>query len=89
MLSARFSYCTIGTFNLDFWSSHRNLEVNLTTLDPHTATQLEHQFMKDVEISQEITLEQIGNRSIWQRLVHWGAFLICRGSAMLPFWPED
>ncbi len=83
------SYSTVGTFNLDFWSSHRNLEVNLTTLDPLVANQLQKQFFKDLEISREVSLDDLGKRTIWQRLLHWAAFMICRGTAMLPFWPED
>lgn len=44
-------YGTIGSFNLDFWSAHRNLEVNLTVLDPEIASQLEEQFFEDLKKS--------------------------------------
>jgi cardiolipin synthase len=44
-------YGTIGSFNLDFWSSHRNLEVNLTVLDPEIANQIEEQFFEDLKVS--------------------------------------
>ena len=49
-------YGTIGSFNLDFWSSHRNLEVNLTVLDPEIANQIEEQFFVDLKISKCVSL---------------------------------
>ena len=71
-------YSSIGSFNLDPWSHFYNLELNLTTLDPVTAAQLEEQFTKDIENSKEVTLENLEKRSLLQCFIHWACYHILR-----------
>lgn len=39
-------------------------------------------------ICREITLRMLESRSLVQKIIHWGAYQICRIVAFLPFWPE-
>eukprot|EP01114_Cavostelium_apophysatum_P015921 TRINITY_DN4439_c0_g1_i1.p1 TRINITY_DN4439_c0_g1~~TRINITY_DN4439_c0_g1_i1.p1 ORF type:complete len:451 (+),score=91.66 TRINITY_DN4439_c0_g1_i1:119-1471(+) len=71
-------YSSIGSFNLDPWSHFYNLEINLTTLDPGVANQLEEHFEKDLETSTQVTLANLEKRSIWECFVHWACYHILR-----------
>ncbi len=57
---------TVGTANLDIRSFKLNFEVNAFIYDREVARSLEQAFLKDLESSQEMTMEQYENRS-------WGA----------------
>ena len=51
-------YAVVGSSNIDRWSLMRMLEANVATVDPAVASQLEEAFMKDIQRSKEITLEE-------------------------------
>lgn len=63
-------YSTVGSFNFDFLSSSKNLEINVAIVDTSTAQSLEHQFQVDLQECQEITLETLKERTIPERLLH-------------------
>ena len=67
-------FATVGSFNLDFISFRRNLEVTVATLDPQTALEVEKRFMGDLELSDEVFLEGWEGRSRWQRFRDWVAY---------------
>jgi cardiolipin synthase len=69
-------YSMVGSFNFDFWSWGRNLEVNVGVLDPALARELESQFERDLLRAREVRLEDLERRSHWQRFVHALAFRI-------------
>ncbi|OSA89842.1 UNVERIFIED_ORG: cardiolipin synthase [Clostridium botulinum] len=54
---------SIGTANMDIRSFKLNFEVNAFIFDDRVAIDYEKQFMKDIEFSEEITIESHANRS--------------------------
>ena len=71
-------YASVGSFNFDRLSV-LNLEVNLTTLDPDIAAQVETQFFMDLLDSKEVKEDDLQQRNWAQRLLHW----ICYRLALL------
>ena len=67
-------YATVGSFNLDFWSHRRLLEVNVAFLDADLAKELEDQFVTDLEGAVEMTLEGLSKRSWMRRAFAWLAY---------------
>ena len=67
-------YSSIGSFNLDTWSDSYNHELNITTVDPDIAIQLESQFQKDLQESKLVTLADLDNTSLFQRILQWCAY---------------
>lgn len=60
-------YGSVGSFNLDYWSYRRNLEVHVAAVDARLAADLEAQFGNDISSAQEMTLASWRQRSFWQR----------------------
>ncbi len=58
----------VGSSNLDLRSFRYNAECNLVLLDAHLAGQLQHQFLADLERSQEVLLDTWRQRSWMHRL---------------------
>jgi cardiolipin synthase len=71
-------YASVGSFNLDYWSDRRNLEVSVTVLDRGAATMLEQQFLRDLEGAQEVLLATWARRSWPRRLAGWLAYQVLR-----------
>ena len=71
-------YAMVGSFNLDFWSHRRLLEVSVTVIGPDVAAALENQFRADLAHSTEVTLEQWQARSWLERLAGWCAYQLVR-----------
>lgn len=71
-------YSTIGSYNLDHWSARRNLEVNISILDPQIALGLKQQFFLDLKLSQEINQERLLSRRWFQRIFEWFSYLLMR-----------
>jgi len=71
-------YTTIGSFNWDRWSAQRNLEVNLTILDPCIARSMEEHFSADLANCSRVTLESLDARSIFHRALHRVFYWIMR-----------
>jgi len=71
-------YASVGSFNLDYWSDRRNLEVSVTVLDRGAAATLEEQFLRDLENAQEVQLSNWDKRSWPRRLAGWFAYQVLR-----------
>lgn len=71
-------YASVGSFNLDYWSDRRNVEVTVGVLDPRVASALDEQFLADVGGAREIRLESWNRRSWLQRFLGWLAYQILR-----------
>lgn len=71
-------YASVGSFNLDYWSDRRNLEVSVTALDRGAAAALEQQFLRDLEGAREVRLENWSARSWPRRFAGWLAYLLFR-----------
>ena len=71
-------YASVGSFNLDYWSDRRNLEVSVTVLDAGAATTLEEQFQRDLENAKEVQLSNWDKRSWPRRLAGWLAYQALR-----------
>jgi cardiolipin synthase len=71
-------YASVGSFNLDYWSDRRNLEVSVTVLDTGAACTLEEQFRRDLEGAQEVQLSNWEKRAWPRRLAGWLAYQALR-----------
>lgn len=71
-------YSSIGSYNLDHWSARRNLEVNLSVIDPDIAISLKKQFEIDLTSSKEIDKVSFFARSMMRRFLCWLAYLLLR-----------
>lgn len=59
--------CSVGTANMDIRSFKLDFEVNAFMYSPEMAAELTRSFMKDLELSDEITMEVYRRRSLWMR----------------------
>ncbi|GAM24032.1 hypothetical protein SAMD00019534_072070 [Acytostelium subglobosum LB1] len=66
-------YNTIGSYNLDHWSQ-RNLEVCVSITDERVAKYIERQFHEDLKQSEEITLEYLDNKSLFNKIYSFLAY---------------
>ncbi len=64
-------WSTVGSTNMDLWSFMSNDEVNAVILGQDFAAKMEEMFVKDLEVSSQIQLEQWEERSIGERLREW------------------
>jgi cardiolipin synthase len=71
-------FALVGSFNLDYWSDRRNLEVSVGVLDRSSSAALEEQFRLDLEGAREVTLESWGARPWLQRALGWLAYQVLR-----------
>lgn len=71
-------YGAVGSFNLDYWSYRRNLEVHVAAVDTLLAVELEHQFHQDLKSARELTLADWRARGIWRRFRDALAYLLMR-----------
>ncbi len=71
-------WATVGTANLDLWSSLRDDEINAAIISPQFAEEMEKLFASDLEKSVEITPEKWKKRPILPRIKEWFAHLFVR-----------
>ena len=67
---------SVGTANMDIRSYKLNFEVNAFIYDDKTTAEFDRQFMKDINDSREITLEEYNNRGIKRKIQESFARLI-------------
>ena len=67
-------YASVGSFNLDYWSDRRNMEVSVTLLDRALTGELEAEFQANLALSKEVRLESWKKRGPWERALHWLAY---------------
>jgi len=72
-------YASIGSFNWDRLSARRNLEVNLTVLDPCVAQQMEAHFERDLASAKPVTVHELKKRNAAQRLLHRLSYWFLKG----------
>lgn len=63
------AWATIGTFNLDYVSIRRNLEINVSVRDSAFAAEMERSFLDDVERAREVEPRDMIFRPLGDRLV--------------------
>ncbi|EFA75624.1 phospholipase D [Heterostelium album PN500] len=66
-------YNTIGSYNFDHWSQ-RNLEVCVSIADERVAKYIENQFHEDLKLSEEITIDYLNNRSLFNKIYSFLAY---------------
>ncbi len=71
-------WATVGTANLDLWSSLRDDEINAAIISTQFADEMEMIFADDLEKSVEITPEKWKERPILPRIKEWFAHLFIR-----------
>lgn len=71
-------YASVGSFNLDYWSDRRNVEVTVGVLDSNVAHALDEQFLRDMDGAREVELVSWSRRSALRRLLGWLAYQILR-----------
>jgi hypothetical protein len=65
-------YSSIGSFNWDRLSARRNLEVNLTVLDPTIATMMSSHFDAHLQSCTRVTVDSLKTRNVAQHsAVDW------------------
>jgi cardiolipin synthase len=69
-------FTTIGSYNLDPTSEHRNIELNLIMLDRALAKKLTNHFEEDMKNAKEITLDDLSKRSCLSQCVSWAMYNI-------------
>ncbi len=67
-------WCTTGTFNFDYMSVRRNLEVNASVLDGPLAQLFEASFREDLKRTREVDAQQLQFRSLGERLLEAGFY---------------
>jgi cardiolipin synthase len=70
------TWSTIGSYNLDRRSLLHNLEIGLVILDRRIGSEMQRQFDQDLASCREITLEEWGKRSAWEKALEWLFFQI-------------
>ena len=61
------TWCTVGTYNLDYRSWRFNLEVTVSIDDHEVASALESRFLLDLQRAVEVRLDQLRYRSLGER----------------------
>lgn len=69
---------SVGSFNLDYWSYRRNLEVSVGVFDGVATGALDRQFEADLAGANEVRLTTWEQRTRFQRFVHWAAYQLMR-----------
>ncbi len=69
-------FTTIGSYNLDDRSWHKNLEVNLGVEDAAFARHVRSWFERDLEVSTRLDLTTWRERSLVRRTAEWAAFAL-------------
>jgi cardiolipin synthase len=67
-------WCTIGSSNLDPLSLRQNLEVNAIITEPSLCEALERLFLEDLQHCERVTLAEVKQYGLWQRIASWVAF---------------
>jgi cardiolipin synthase len=68
------AWCTTGTFNFDYMSLRRNLEVNASVLDAELAAQVEASFCEDLKRTREVNEQDLQFRPLGERLLEAGFY---------------
>jgi cardiolipin synthase len=71
-------FTTVGSYNLDERSWHKNLEVNLAVEDRDFARHVRAWFERDLDIATRIELDSWRDRSLARRGFEWAAFAMRR-----------
>jgi cardiolipin synthase A/B len=72
------AFTTVGSYNLDERSWHKNLEVNLAVEDRDFARHVRGWFERDLEIATRLDLTTWRERSLTRRGIEWAAFALRR-----------
>ena len=68
------TWATVGSSNLDPMSLRQNLEVNAIVTEPAFAEALERMFVEDLAHCEAITLSDVKQYGLVQRLLSWAAY---------------
>jgi cardiolipin synthase A/B len=69
-------WSVIGTTNMDNRSFGLNDEVNLASVDPQLAANLEQQFQQDISKADPESYDKWKRRPLWQRFVEWFGWVL-------------
>lgn len=71
-------FSAVGSFNLDWLSSHKLLEINVAMLSAPLAKRMESQFELDLQSCVRVTKESLGQRNLGEKILHWAAYHVSR-----------
>ncbi len=71
-------WATVGSTNMDFWSFLREDEVNAIILSRDFSAAMEKMFVRDLEESDQVKLEEWRERPLFPRIREWLAHLLSR-----------
>jgi len=69
---------SVASFNLDFLSSHKLLEVSMAMVSAPLAKHMETQFDEDLKHCKPVTKESLKRRTVWEKMLHATAFYVSR-----------
>jgi cardiolipin synthase len=69
-------WATVGSTNMDFWSFLRGDEVNAIVLSRDFSAAMEKMFVRDLEESDQVKLEEWKKRPLIPRIREWLAHLL-------------
>ena len=69
-------FTTVGSYNLDDRSWHKNLELNLAVEDAAFARHVRSWYERDLEIAKRVDLTTWRERSLARRTAEWAAFAL-------------
>jgi cardiolipin synthase len=72
------AWCVVGSTNMDHRSFGLNDEVNLATLNPGLAAELNNDFQTDLSQAKQITLADWEHRSVWEKAIEWVGWIVSR-----------
>ena len=68
------AFCSVGSYNIDRWSSRHNLELNVAAVDAALASRLREEFFENLKLSSEVSLEAWRQRPAYKRPLQWAAY---------------
>jgi cardiolipin synthase len=71
-------FSNVGSFNLDYLSTHRNLEVVVAAFDSRLARELEVNFLSMTQAARQVSATELSSRSLPEQFVHFCAYQFAR-----------
>ncbi|CUG86228.1 unnamed protein product [Bodo saltans] len=78
----------VGSYNWDIMSN-KNMEVCVTNFQSDVAQEMERQFLQDVALAHELTLEAYESRSLTHRIGAWCAYYMLRVMEKITFFTYE
>jgi cardiolipin synthase len=88
LFTADGGYTTVGSFNFDFLSTHRNLEVVVATHDDTFARDVEQHFVSLTRSARRMKNNALSTRTVPERVLHWFSYQFAKLWRQFNFFEE-